>query len=251
MAAAFSGLIAGVTSRLTRPTTPAATRVVPAGAPKAAETASVAPETQLIAPVAEPIAPSTADTHTIAPAELDEAPLTQLLDEATIATPARGIAAPPTIEPASPQTPAWNSIRQPSVTAQVPTAQVPSTQARSPQAPSVQAPQAPPRQQAPARDEDYIAPRRKPRGSFNATPFVLLIVLGGVGWVLYLAVSSLIAAAGFGGSDDPSEPATGAPATSELSPAEGSRDAAQADAETEPDAVDISPADLPHELLQL
>lgn len=250
MAAAFSGLIAGVTSRLTRPTTPAATRVVPAGAPKAAETASTAPETQLIAPVAEPIAPSTADTHTIEPAELDEAPLTQLLDEATIATPARGIAAPPTIEPASPQTPAWNSIRQPSVTAQVP-----STQARSPQAPSVQAPQAPPRQQAPARDEDYVAPRRKPRGSFNATPFVLLIVLGGVGWVLYLAVSSLIAAARFGGSDDPSEPATGAPATSELSPAEGSRDAAQADAaqadaETEPDAVDISPADLPHELLQ-
>ena len=89
------------------------------------------------------------------------------------------------------------------------------------------------------------------RPVFATVLSLLLIVLGGVGWVLYLAVSSLIAAARFGGSDDPSEPATGAPATSELSPAEGSRDAAQADAETEPDAVDISPADLPHELLQL
>ena len=72
-----------------------------------------------------------------------------------------------------------------------------------------------------------------------------LIVLGGVVWVLYLALQSLLAAAGFGSTPDPSEPATGAPAVPEVSSVEASPSLTEDVLEGESSAVVISPSDLP------
>jgi putative peptidoglycan lipid II flippase len=99
-----------------------------------------------------------------------------------------------------------------------------------------------------ARDADrYEVPDRRPPGRINATPFVLIIVLAGVAWVLYLALGSLLdAARGFGSSD----PETPASSTSESAWTETSDTAHPADGvvladdDTLPEAPAVHPADL-------
>lgn len=97
---------------------------------------------------------------------------------------------------------------------------------------------------AAARDADrYEVPDRRPPGRINATPFVLIIVLAGVAWVLYLAVGSLLGAArGFGSSD----PETPAPTTSESAWTDTSDDVVLAedarDAASDVDALTEAPA---------
>ncbi|TGO05029.1 murein biosynthesis integral membrane protein MurJ [Serinibacter arcticus] len=98
-----------------------------------------------------------------------------------------------------------------------------------------------------AQDADrYEVPDRRPPGRINATPFVLIIVLAGVAWVLYLALGSLLdAASGFGSSD----PGTPAPSTSEAARTEaGDADVVPSDDLAEAatsDARAVHPADLP------
>ena len=220
IAAAFSGLLSGVTSRLTKP--------VAGGAAAPAGHAVVDPT------VATPARGLNATRPVeVAPAPVQAPPVQPVT---------QGSASQASYAQAPQPTPAWNAVGPAAVSAKAP------APPKAPKAPKpTKAPKAPKpqRPQPPARDEDYEAPRRKPRGNINATPFVLLIVLGGVVWVLYLALQSLLAAAGFGSTPDPSEPATGAPAVSAVSSVEASPSPTDDVLEGESSAVVISPSDLP------
>ncbi|WP_268921368.1 lipid II flippase MurJ [Serinibacter arcticus] len=103
-----------------------------------------------------------------------------------------------------------------------------------------------------ARDADrYEVPDRRPPGRIPATPFVLVLVLAGVVWVCYLAVTSLFNAAR-GGSDEPApSPSTTSTQTLLDDSTAGvvlALDAADADTDadiTDDVAAPPSPADLP------
>lgn len=71
-----------------------------------------------------------------------------------------------------------------------------------PAEPGAAAPAAPGRDQAALDSESFQVPERRPRtwGTVNATPWVLLIVLLGLLWVCWLAISSLVSASRVDGS---------------------------------------------------
>ncbi|GMA33075.1 lipid II flippase MurJ [Litorihabitans aurantiacus] len=99
-----------------------------------------------------------------------------------------------------------------------------------------------------ARDADrYDVPERRAPGRINATPFVLIIVLAGVGWVLYLALGSLLEAArGLNlGEAPPAATRTLTPATV-VEPDHASDTTTTTARETdETDESEVRPADLP------